>query len=201
MGTPRDPAVRSAKRALRREVLARRAAMSPQQRAEASRLIRDAMLTLPEFRQAQGVHLFVNFPEEVDTASLIEACRAAGKAVYLPYQLPDAGRLGCARWELGVALVAGPFGTLEPPSQVRTPVDLAGIGLVLVPGVAFDRRGGRLGYGRGYYDAFLAELRAAGHRPALLAEAFSCQMVPSVPRESWDVAIPLLLTEQELIRS
>ena len=192
--------IQAAKRDLRRDVLARRAALTPGERAQASRRILDALLRMDEFQAASGVHAFVSFPEEVDTAPIVAACRASGKDVFLPYQLPDRGRLGCARWNPGSALVPGPFGTKEPAPESRGAVDLGAFGLVLVPGVAFDRKGGRLGYGRGYYDRFLSELRAGGHRPALVALAFACQVVPEVPRDPWDVSIPALLTEEELLR-
>jgi 5-formyltetrahydrofolate cyclo-ligase len=213
----------AAKRLLRRRVLARRAALSPGERAAASARILTQLLDLPAFQQARGVHAFVSFPDEVDTAPLLRACAGAGKAIFLPYQVPARDRLGCARWDPRQPLVPGPFGTQEPPMESRGAVDLSAIDLVLVPGVAFDRRGGRLGYGKGYYDRFLTDLMqahgrpntsppiplplgggggreaAGGEVPALVALAFSVQIVEAVPLNAWDVRIPLLLTEHGLL--
>lgn len=196
------PATLSAKRELRKRVLARRDALSPGERAAASAKIRERVLALPEFRDAKGVHGFVSFVEEVDTAPIMAACAAAGKAIYLPYINEARDRIGCALWGPEDSLVPGPFGTQEPPPASRGPVDLAAIDLVLMPGVAFDRRGGRLGYGKAYYDHFLAEVAAKrGSMPDLVALAFSAQIVEAVPLNAWDVRIPQIATERELIVS
>src|SRR5262249_20959689 len=107
--------------------------------------------------------------------------------------------LGHAHWDPRQALVPGPFGTQEPPPESRGPIDLAAIDLVLVPGVAFDARGGRLGYGKAYYDKFLAELLARpGVPPDVVALALSVQIVEAVPLGAWDVRIPHVLTERGL---
>jgi len=197
--TPKSAAA-SAKRALRHQVLARRAAMSPLERILGSQEIFTRLLDLPVFQQARGVHLFMSLPEEVDTAAILRASIKAGKAVFLPYQVPAEQRLGCAHWGPDQWLEAGPLGILEPAPECRASVDLAAIDLVLVPGVAFDRRGGRLGYGKGYYDRFLAEVaERRGSLPALVALAFSVQIVEAVPLDGWDVRIPQVLTERELI--
>ncbi len=189
----------AAKRILRARALARRAALTPPERAEASARIRETLFALPAFHQARTVHAFISFPEEVDTAPILAACRKAQKSIVLPYQVPGGERLGHACWIPGQALVPGPFGTQEPPPEARQPLDLASIDLVLVPGVAFDRRGGRLGYGKGYYDRFLADLlRCSGSPPALVALAFSAQIVEAVPLNAWDVRVPQLLTERGL---
>lgn len=195
-----ESATLSAKRLLRQRVLARRAAWPLEQRRAAAAAIRERLLALPEFRAAKGVHAFVSFPEEVDTAPILAACAEAGKAIFLPYLAPDRKRIGCGRWDGRAPLVPGPFGTREPPLESRAPVHPAAIDLVLVPGVAFDRRGGRLGYGKGYYDGFLTELREQrGAPPPLIALAFSVQIVEAVPLSPWDVRIPQMLTERERI--
>jgi 5-formyltetrahydrofolate cyclo-ligase len=192
----------SAKRILRQRVLARRDALSAGERTAASAKIRERLLTLPEFRNAKGVHGFVSFVEEVDTAPIMAECVAAGKSIYLPYITPARDRIGCALWGPEDSLVPGPFGTQEPPPESRGPVDLAAIDLVLMPGVAFDRYGGRLGYGKAYYDHFLAEVAALrGTMPTLVALAFSVQIVEAVPRNAWDVSIPQVITEWELIHA
>jgi 5-formyltetrahydrofolate cyclo-ligase len=193
--TPPSP-TQAAKRSLRQAVLERRAALGPDKRRAASASILARVTALPAFQRARGVHLFLSFPDEVDTAPIVAACARQGRAIFLPYRMPGGERLGCARWQPGEALVDGPFGTREPAR--RDPVDPSAIDLVLVPGVAFDRRGNRLGYGKGFYDRFLAELaQAASAAPVALA--FSVQIVESVPTDAWDIGIPCIVTENETI--
>ena len=209
-GAARSAALAEAKRALRKEAVARREAMGEPARREASRRIAEQVLALSDFRAAQGVHCFVSLPGEVDTAPIFAACAAVGKDTYVPIQIRAERRLGCARWRPGEPLETGPFGVREPPAARRETVDPGAIDLVLVPGAAFDRRGNRLGYGRGYYDAFLRGLAerhgTAGWaapgliaRPRCVALAFAVQVVDAVPTEPWDVRIPALVTETGIL--
>lgn len=206
----RSPALREAKRALRAAVVERRTALGEPARQEASRRIAEHVLALPEFIRARGVHCFLSFPEEVDTAPLFAACAAAGKDTFIPYQIRSERRLGCTRWRPGDPVAEGPFGVREPPPDRREPADLSRIDLVLVPGAAFDRQGNRLGYGMGYYDGFLRSLAerhgAAGWaapgwiaRPPAIALAFAVQVVDAVPTEPWDVRLSGIVTEAGLI--
>ena len=90
----------------------------------------------------------------------------------------------------------GRFGIREPKPQVGTPQAIADIDAILVPAVAFDRRGYRVGYGGGYYDRFLPELRGRAVRVGL---AFACQLVDSVPAGAHDVPVDFIVTETEII--
>ena len=200
------------KAALRRKVLAARRAMTPQARNEASRRIVAHVLEHPQFLRAAGVHCFISLPEEVDTQGIFEACWRLGKRTYVPYQLPGKDRLGCARREPGDALVPGRMNVLEPAEPKN--LDLARaqgateeIDLVLAPGVAFDREGNRMGYGKGYYDSFLTQFATnsvqnaniharARQGVAIIALGFWVQIVPSVPRDPWDIKMDDTLTER-----
>jgi 5-formyltetrahydrofolate cyclo-ligase len=212
----RSSAMRETKRALRQIVVERRAAMGASARTEASRRILERVLALPEFQRARGVHCFLSFPEEVDTAPIFLACAAAGKATFIPYQIRADRRLGCVRWKPGEPLAEGPFGVPEPPPEQRKDTDLDAIDLVLTPGAAFDRNAQRLGYGLGYYDGFLRSLAdrhgpegwtvAPGTengrigRPPAIALAFGVQVVDTVPVEPWDIRLTGVVTESETIR-
>ncbi len=212
----RAPGMREAKRALREAVVERRTAMGAATRTEASRRILERVLELPEFRRARGVHCFLSFPEEVDTAPIFAACVAAGKRTFVPYQIRAERRLGCVRWKPGDPVAEGPFGVPEPPPELRQDADLGEIDLVLVPGAAFDRSAQRLGYGLGYYDGFLRALAdrqgAEGwwaapssenrwiRKPPAIALAFAVQVVETVPVEPWDIRLTGVITEAEVIR-
>jgi 5-formyltetrahydrofolate cyclo-ligase len=198
------------KRALRREVLGRLRTQPPGARRAASAAIHARLFALDAFRCARGVHCFLSLPEEVDTAPVLERCREAGKAAFVPFQIPGEGRLGVARWSPHLALTEGPFGVREPVPA--TEGEWTEIDLVIVPGVAFDRAGRRLGRGRGYYDGFLAALAErkgwalaplAARKPRQglrwIALAFGVQIVSRVPSDSWDIPMDAILTENEEI--
>ncbi len=199
------------KRRLREQVLKRRSALAAGTREAASRRIMERLAELPEFREAAVVHCFASLPEEVETEPIFEACWAAGKKTFVPVQIRGQGVLGAVERRPGDKLAAGPFGVPEPPPESRRMADPAAIDLLIAPGVAFDREGNRLGYGKGYYDKFLAvlgeknvERRGEGlllEKPAVVALAFSIQVVDSVPSEGWDEPVGIILTERELIRT
>lgn len=203
--------IQAAKRELRRKTLARLRAQVPEERRRASVALHERLFALEVFRRARGVHCYLSLPEEVDTSAVLVRCHAEGKTLFVPYQIPAQGRLGLARWSPNLPLVAGPLGVAEPaPAQQGTAAGggaaeaetLAAIDLVVVPGVAFDRAGGRLGRGKGYYDKFLKELadarRAAGAgQAAQIALAYPVQVVQEVPSEPWDVRMDMLVTPVE----
>ncbi len=181
------------KRALRRDVIARRDALSERDRAAASLAIADRVAALPEAREARSAMAFWSFGSEVDTAPLIEHWVAGGKTVALP-------RIEGSDVE-PVAFVPGDpttetsFGAMEP-AEGRL-LDPSELDLVIVPGVAFDRSGNRVGYGAGYYDRFLRRTRPGV--PAV-AIAFAAQVVPEVPTGGTDRRVDAIVTEAEVIR-
>jgi 5-formyltetrahydrofolate cyclo-ligase len=96
---------------------------------------------------------------------------------------------------IGRELLSGPFGAPEPVGSIPAPPP----DLVLVPGLAFDRAGHRLGRGGGFYDRFLETLPSP--RPTLCGVCFSCQIVPAVPREAHDARVDFVLTEEGLVKA
>ena len=148
---------------------------------------------LPEVRDAQTVHLFWPLPDEVDLRPLADGLRQRGVTVALP--VVAGPRVLAHRRFVGVdALVAGRWGLREPAPDAPE-VEPEGIDVVLVPGLAFGRDGSRLGYGGGFYDAFLAAT------PALrVGVAFAEALVPSVPVASHDARVDAVLTEVESLR-
>jgi 5-formyltetrahydrofolate cyclo-ligase len=195
-----DPALAAAKAALRRKVLAARDALPPERRAEASRAICAAVEGLPGYRAATTVLAYAAFGSEPDADGVLRAALAAGKALGLPRVDRAARRLAFLRVrDPGADLRPGTWGIREPDPARCPPVVLDGVGLVLVPGVAFDLGGGRLGYGGGYYDRFLAALApGARPRPWLVAAAFEAQVVACVPRSPTDLPVDLVVTERRV---
>lgn len=179
------------KASLRQRVLAARDALGEAQRRDAARHIAAALTGLPSYRAATCVAAYLSFGTELDTAAFIATVHADGKQLALPRVDRERRCIVLHRVRPDEPLVAGPFGIREPridyPSAVIGDVDF-----MLVPGVAFDRRGYRLGYGAGFYDRLLAERR---HGTVCVAAAFDCQVVDAVPVEAHDQRIDRLITE------
>ena len=160
-----------------------------------SRAICDRFAALPEYSAAGTVMLYVGIRSEVRTQPLLSVAVAQGKRVVVPYCVGN--ELGLFLLESLDELAPGIYGIPEPRPELRAlpgkRLQAERIDVVMVPGVAFDRRGGRLGHGKGYYDRFLPRLR-----PDALAVgvAFECQLVPEVPMLPGDVFMDRVITEK-----
>lgn len=166
-----------------RRVAARRevGAVPPEARAAQARSVTGRIEASAVWQGARRVLLFVPLPDEVDVRPLLDSALAAGKQVALPSFDGESGTY-VAREVRDAArdLAPGRFGILEPGGWCRT-VPLADLEVLLVPGLAFDRHGGRLGRGKGFYDRLLS--MASGRKWGV---AFEEQLGPPVPREPHD---------------
>ncbi|GAB6166854.1 5-formyltetrahydrofolate cyclo-ligase [Thermostilla marina] len=184
------------KRILRRRM--RSLTASVKDRAGRSARIVDKLVRLDCYRDARTLFVFVAMPHEVETRSLIETALREGKRVGVPFCLPrrQLGVFDCRRLD---ELVPGEFGIDEPPTSLRASPDRRiapeEIDLVVVPGLAFDRRGYRLGHGGGYYDRFLPSASDA----VRAAIAFDCQIVDAVPHDERDQRVDLIVTETQVV--
>ena len=189
-----DP-LQQAKKTLRATVLARRDAMLPAARTAASREILAKVCALPQYRDAKYVLTYMGFGSEIETQAFFLRIIADGKTAVLPRvdQATQSLILHSAR-HLS-ELLAGKWGIREPHPDAPT-VSMSAIDFILMPGVAFDRSGNRLGYGRGYYDK--AVLAA---NPALVrvTACFACQIVDQVPAGPLDQKVNIIITENEII--
>ena len=176
------------KAALRKELLARRNSLPD--REEKSRAIRRAVLALEAWAAAGTILLYLSAGSEPDTWDLLDQAWKQGKAVCAPRCLDGQGRMAFYRMPSPEALVPGRFGLWEP-LQERCPLLTEWEGaLCLVPGIAFDREGFRLGYGKGYYDRFL------GSRPVeAVGVCFEGLLLPRLPRGPFDRQVARLVTE------
>lgn len=184
------------KAALREKMIARRLAMEAAEVERRSRQIIDRIMALSAFQEAGLVFSYVAFRREVETRGLIQAALAAGKRVAVPL-VDRANRRLLALEITGFGdLAPGIWGIPEPRAEVCRPVELAAIDLAIVPGVAFDRCGNRLGYGGGYYDRFLPALPAGA---PTVAPAYGFQVVAELPVGPGDVPVRYVVTEEEII--
>ena len=188
--TTDDRGLAAAKRELRRAAAAARDAMRHGPEATAACLHLSA---LPSYRSASTVLWYVNMPAELSTRAAIEEALAEGKRVAVPWC--DGDELGLWRLESLAELVPGTWGIPEPSAARRGAPERrivpAALDLVVVPGLAFDRRGRRLGHGKGYYDRLLARTPAV--RVGLCYEV---QVFPEVPAGPHDAPMDWLVTER-----
>ena len=179
---------------IRARLIAARRALSAAERARGSAAIAARLVAMPVFREARVVGLYAPLGAEVDTAPVATAAEAAGKRVIWP-RLAGSGREMVFALCPPDALRPGPVGALEPPEDAPA-CSIADVDLVVVPGVAFDADGRRLGRGRGHYDATLAALRPGAARVGL---AFEAQLVPALPEEPHDARMDAVVTEARVI--
>ena len=132
---------------------------------------------------------------ELDIRPLMHSLFNRGFTVSLPVVAEKNQPLLFRRWEPGAELVEGPYGTEQPNEKYETVVP----NVLLLPLLAFDRQGGRLGYGGGFYDRTVAALRQKGN-PVVIGAAFSTQEIESVPLEETDEKMDFILTESEIIK-
>lgn len=181
------------KASLRAEVRERLRALDRVSRLENSRRITGHVLEFSAWQQSQTCCLFASLPSEPETRTLMTRAWSSGKRVALPrIQHPEEGL--SLHWVDSLQdLKRGPKGFEEPGADTEM-ARLADLDLILVPGIAFDRQGGRLGRGGGYYDRLLPRPEC---RAVLLGIFFSIQEVPRVPRETWDHPLQWIVTEKE----
>jgi len=185
------------KTTLRREVLGRRAALAD--RESRSGGIHARLRALEAYGSARVLASYVGVGDEVGTIPLLNEAFGRGVTVVVPWR--DGPRLRLARIAALGELVPVSFGLLEPPPALAMEVDRVAVpsrvDLMLVPGVAFDRHGGRLGHGRGFYDRLLGE---AGTGPLRVGLSFECQLVERVPMAAGDEPMDLIVTEDAVYR-
>ncbi|WMW64640.1 5-formyltetrahydrofolate cyclo-ligase [Nitratidesulfovibrio liaohensis] len=224
--TPPDA---EARQALRRAMLARRAALPPDEAARLGDAAQNALLASPAWQAARQVLLYVAVRNETATARLLEAAWADGKQVLLPRCVTSApassasgstsspapsasgstsspaancdNEMCLAPCACAADLTPGRYGIAEPDPTRCPAIDMDAApafapGLAVIPGVAFDRQGNRLGHGAGYYDRFLAHPAMA--RTALVGLAYAFQIVPALPVAPWDRPVHALCTEEGL---
>lgn len=171
--------------------------MSREEITEKSARIAACLYSLDLYTQSGAVMFFISFGSEVQTRPMVEETISRGKLALAPKALPESRELLVSRlldWDRD--LLPGAYNIPEPREESFRQCDPGVIDLLIVPGVAFDRKGNRLGYGGGYYDRFFERLRPG---TPLVALAFNLQVIPVVPVEKWDRPVDLILTETGII--
>lgn len=189
----------SGKSAVRRELLDARSLLSSEDVERAAAVLARLALDLPELAEAHTVAAYVSVGREPGTRTLLDALRARGVRVLLPVLRAD-NDLDWGVYEGAEHLVRAGRGLLEPDGE-RLGVDaVLDADAVLLPGLAVDARGMRLGRGGGSYDRVLARLSAAGADPALVVLLYANEVVARVPEEPHDHPVHAVVTPEAVIR-
>ncbi|MFF8985188.1 5-formyltetrahydrofolate cyclo-ligase [Streptomyces globisporus] len=183
----------SEKGSLRRELLAARALLTKEDVLRAAAVLADAALHLPELADARTVAAYVSVGREPGTRALLEALRGRGVRVLLPVLLSD-NDLDWAVYEGPAHLLPAGRGLLEPDGPRLGPDAVLTADAVLLPGLAVDGAGMRLGRGGGSYDRVLARLTAAGAHPSLVVLLYENEVVAGVPAEPHDHPVDAVVT-------
>lgn len=184
------------KQQLRERALQARASITSDERALWDMMIFERAHKIRAFQLAERVHLYRSFRDEVPTDHFFEYAWGIGKEIYVPCVVPGSLELRHARVTRDTQWHAGPFGVLEPNVAASTLVASSDDRwnaqcAIIVPLVAFDLHGHRLGYGKGYYDRFLRETTSVS-----IGLAYECQKQPTVFAEPHDHPLTCIVTEQ-----
>ena len=162
-----------------------------------SQRITDRVMELPEYKTAHCVMWYVDVRDEARTRHALPGTLAGDKRIVIPYCVD--GELELFHLESMDELEIGMYKILEPRAELRgvesKQVDVKALDLILVPGVAFDARGGRTGHGKGYYDKLLENARL---ETPLISLAFECQMFDEIPMQDHDIYMDKVVTEQQV---
>ncbi|MCA9040523.1 MAG: 5-formyltetrahydrofolate cyclo-ligase [Planctomycetaceae bacterium] len=164
---------------------------------EVSRKIVATFMSLPEYEAANTVMFYVDVRTEVRTRHDLQNALDSGKRIVVPYCVD--GELELFLLESMDELEIGMYKILEPKAELRDvpekKVDVSELELIMVPGVAFDARGGRTGHGFGYYDKLLENAKL---ETPLIALAFECQLFPEIPMQDHDIFMDKIITEEKV---
>jgi 5-formyltetrahydrofolate cyclo-ligase len=164
---------------------------------EKTKKLESRLFEFANFLEAKIVLLYMNGPNEVDTQNILKKCLEFNKIVVLPAFDHEKYRIKLRKiGNMDVDLKPGPQGVLEPdPSRCKI-VPIQSIDIAIIPGIAFDEKGGRIGTGEGYYDRLIPKLSITTRKVAL---AFENQIIQQVPMESHDKHVDIIITEERTI--
>jgi 5-formyltetrahydrofolate cyclo-ligase len=188
--------IRAAKEQIRKDAAKAVNSLTERQRTEKTRAIETRLFDFANFLEARIVLLYVDSDCEVRTKSILRRAHEIAKVVVLPCFHPERQRISLLKVDNLKDLQPGARGVLEPNPERCKPVPIQKIDIAIIPGHAFDEKGGRIGSGRGYYDRFIPELPATTRKVALALEE---QILPIVPTESHDRHVDIIITDKRTI--
>ncbi|MGL5416120.1 MAG: 5-formyltetrahydrofolate cyclo-ligase [Clostridium sp.] len=181
------------KNELRKSMLDKRNSIDEKEKAILDKKIREAFFSLDEYKKTKNICIYVNYGSEINTKSIIERALRDKKEIFVP-RMKKARKMDFIKINSLEDLEKNKIGILEPKENFNEKVDK--IGILVLPGLAFDINGGRLGYGGGYYDRYLNDINAKK-----IALAYEIQIIKKVPMEDHDIKYDYLLSEKRVIEN
>ncbi len=189
------PDIRSEKQTLRQHYKNIRRQLSAEQVTSCSASIAERLFASSFWKESKTIMLYLSFQNEVDTAAIYKQGWAEGKTMLLPICAPSGGLMEMSVLTSFKQLIPNRYGIGELPDVLQQIIDPAEIDLCIIPGIAFDHTGTRLGFGAGYYDRYLARVNPSARRIAL---AYECQMhTGTLPKDQYDLPMQDILTEKQ----
>ena len=189
---------------LRSSIRRQRLQLSAAQQRQHALLVSKKLSLLRHFQKAVRIAIYLPANGELDPSPIADICRHSSKQLYLPVLHPFRhGRLFFCAWKEHAQLQPNRFGILEPACHGNTRIPLRSLDLILVPLVAFDASGQRVGMGGGFYDRTLgkARINSTWKRPYLIGIAHELQRVPAITTQPWDVQLDAVVTDAGVYRS
>ncbi len=184
------------KKSIRERILEKRAQMSEKELFEKSMIIAEKLFELDEYKDAKRIMSFVSNGTEVHTHDIITSSINAGKSVTVPYTIHNPREMIASEIFDFAELEIGYYNILSPRKEFHRFVEPGTLDLILVPGVGISLEGYRVGYGGGYYDRFLDQIRKDTKKIALI---YDMQIVDQVPIEDFDIPVDMIITEKRII--
>lgn len=184
------------KKSIRKSILKERNNIPSTILSNFSSIIAEKLYSTNEYKNAKTIMSFISFDTEVDTHKIIKDSLNLDKRVLVPVTFPDTKLMKPSHLMDFSELEYGYYNILTPKEEFWRFIDPNEIDLILMPGVGFDRKGYRVGYGGGYYDRFLSKL---DKKIPTIGLAFNLQIIESVPTDEFDIPIDMIITEKEII--
>jgi 5-formyltetrahydrofolate cyclo-ligase len=185
------------KKDIRASILSRRNSMSRSEIDKKSFLIKEQLFGLEGFQEARSILFYVSYGSEVATHEMIRECLASKKKVVVPCTDTKNRQISLSELRGWDDLGVGAYHIQEPRVECRCEVPFDAVDLIVVPGIAFDCAGHRIGHGMGYYDRLLS----ASTNAMKIGVAFELQLVEKIPAEHHDVSVDMIITEKRMIHT
>lgn len=187
------------KKALRKEILTRRKNIDAAEKEEMDKKILNRFFESKYYKEAKNIFIYISYDSEINTREIINKAFKDGKKIYVPRTEFETRLMDAVEITSFDNLIKSSYGILEPSMEVLQ-VNPNKLDLIVVPGVAFDRNGGRMGYGAGFYDRYFKKINKDNiKRIVKLALAYDFQVLEKVPMSVQDVPVDFIITEKEFI--